>query len=93
MDWRVVISPAPVTAWSSTLFLRVASSRASTAEGRRSVLLSDDEASALPKLNLPIMYRLRGPEEEVTKVLSKALSSSCCSKPSGYHGNYIQTRC
>jgi hypothetical protein len=55
IDCLVVISPAPVTAWSSTLFLRVALSSASTADGRRSVLVSVEETALLPKLNLPIM--------------------------------------
>lgn len=55
MDCLVVISPAPVTAWSSTLFLCVALSMTSTADGRRSVLLSAHEELLLPKLNLPIV--------------------------------------
>lgn len=54
MDCLVVISPAPVTAWSSTLFFCVALSMTSTAEGRRSVLLSLDK-SLLPKLDQPIL--------------------------------------
>ena len=62
IDCLVVISPAPVTTWSSTLFLLVALSRASTADGRRSALVSVEETSLFPKLNLPIMdmgYRLK----------------------------------
>lgn len=55
MDCLVVISPAPVTAWSSTLLLRVALSMASIADGRRSVLLSVDDESLFLKLNLPIV--------------------------------------